>query len=253
MFALSKFLSIFLSPFVWIFLGIIIILLVKKSKGRKIFLIIWSIFTYLSITSPFVHFVLAKYETSYQALPKDKVYDCAIVLAGASAYDHYSKSLQMNQAAERITEPVILFKKGLVKKLLISGGSANVFPPFEKEAVYVREFWLDLGVPDSAIIIESESRNTVENANFSKNILEKRGKFKNILLITSALHMPRSKCIFDKAGVNVDAYPVDFMVLRARPKQYSLREFLVPRSNVPGIWEAIIHEWVGLLSARFQK
>ena len=64
--------------------------------------------------------------------------------------------------------------------------------------------------------------------------------------------MPRSKFIFDKAGIKVEAYPVDFLVLRGRPKKFSLREFIVPRSNVPGIWEAIIHEWVGLLSARFQ-
>ncbi len=252
MFALSKFFSVFLSPFIWIFLGIIIILITKNSKRRTWLLIIWSVLTYLTITSPFVHFVMAKYETPYQALPKDKVYDCAIVLSGASAFDHYSKSLQMNQSAERLTEPVILYKKGLVKKLLISGGSANVFPPFEKEAVYVRKFWLDLGVPDSAIIVESESRNTVENAKFSGNILKERGDCKNVLLITSALHMPRSKFIFDKAGIKVEAYPVDFFVLRGRPKKFSLREFIVPRSNVPGIWEAIIHEWVGLLSARFQ-
>ncbi len=105
---------------------------------------------------------------------------------------------------------------------------------------------------DGAIIVESESRNTVENAKFSGNILKERGDCKNVLLITSALHMPRSKFIFDKAGIKVEAYPVDFFVLRGRPKKFSLREFIVPRSNVPGIWEAIIHEWVGLLSARFQ-
>ena len=194
--------------------------------------------------------VLAAYETPFTPLVKDKVYDYAIVLGGASGYDSFSRTLQLNASAERLVEPVALWRKGIVKKLLISGGSANVFPPYIKDAIYVRKFWLDMGVPDSCILIETESRNTIENAKFSKQLIEKKGEYKNVLLITSALHMPRSKYIFNKAGVEVDIYPVDFLVSRVQYRTFNIINFLIPKSAAIVGWENLIHEWVGMLAAR---
>ncbi|MFM9945350.1 MAG: YdcF family protein [Bacteroidia bacterium] len=222
----------------------------KNAKKRKYFIAIWLVMTFVLTNNFILSKCLEKYETSYHPIAEGKVYDCAIVLGGASSYDSFSRLLQLSESAERLTEPVILYKKGIVKKLLISGGSASVFPPFIKDAIYVRRFWLDMGVPDKDIIIESESRNTIENAKFSKELLQKKAIGKNVLLITSALHMPRSKYIFNKMGMLPDIYPVDFKVKRIVYDKYNLGNYFLPKTSALEGWEALIHEWVGMLSAR---
>jgi uncharacterized SAM-binding protein YcdF (DUF218 family) len=250
MFIFSKIFNVFLNPLIWIFLSLFFIWRVKNAKKKKYLIILWMFFTFILTNNFMVNLCLEKYETPYQPLKEGDIYDCAIVLGGASGYDSFSRSLQLNQSAERLTEPVVLYKKGLVKKLLISGGSANVFPPYIKDALYVRKFWLDMGIPDKDIIIESESRNTIENVELSKEVLEKKAIGKKRLLITSALHMPRSKYIFNKMGMMVDTYPVDFKVKRIKEPNYNLLNYLIPRASALESWEALIHEWIGLLAAK---
>lgn len=250
MFILSKIITIFLSPLIWILVSLFFIWRTKNAKKKKYLIWVWMIFTFVLTNNFIVHKFLEKYETPYQPIAEGKVYDCAIVLSGASRYDSFSRSLQFNQGAERLTEPVILYKKGIVKKLLISGGSASVFPPYLKEATYVRRFWLDMGVPDKDIIVESESRNTIENAKFSKELLEKKAVGKNVLLITSALHMPRSKYIFNNMGMLVDIYPVDFRVRRIEEPSYDITNYILPKTGALEAWGELIHEWVGLLAAK---
>ena len=212
-------------------------------------IVLWIVFTFVFTNSFILHKCLEKYETPYQPL-NGKKYDYAVVLGGASAYDSFSRSLQLGFAAERLTEPVILYRKGIVKKLIISGGSASVFPPYIKDAVYVRRFWLDMGIPDSDIIVESESRNTKENAKFTKELIDKKGGSKQILLITSAVHMPRSKYIFNKMGMLPDVYPVDFRVKRIWESSYDLTFYILPKTGAIVGWEELIHEWVGLMAAK---
>ena len=250
MFILSKFINIFLSPLIWIFLGLFFIWRMKNAKKRKYFSIVWVIFTFVFTNSFIVDTCLQKYETPYQPIPESKTYDYAVILGGASAFDSFSRSLQLGPAAERLTEPVILYKKGIVKKLLISGGSASVFPPYIKDAIYVKRFWLDMGIPYSDIIIESESRNTKENAKFTKELIDKKGGSRKILLITSAVHMPCSKNIFNKMGMMVDIYPVDLRVNRIQENNYDLTYYLLPKTGALESWEVLIHEWVGLMAAK---
>lgn len=252
MFAFSKFFSFFLSPLMWILLVSIWLIAVKPGKKRKWLVMVWCLMLYVFTTYSVVMRLISNYEMPYQPLQEGKIYDCAIVLSGGSYYDMFSSQLQLNQAAERLTEPVILYKKGLVKKLMITGGSANVFPPHQKEAVYVKMFWKDLGVPEKDILVESESRNTIENALYSKRMLEENKlSFENTLLITSALHAPRGAYIFKKQGFKVDLYPVDFIVNRKGKSRFKIEDHLVPKSGAIVYWEALIHEWMGMLAARF--
>ena len=68
-----------------------------------------------------------------------------------------------------------------------------------------------MGVPRSAIIEEPQALNTYENAFYVKDILAERG-LERILLVTSAMHMPRALAIFQHQGINVIAAPTDFLV-----------------------------------------
>ena len=65
------------------------------------------------------------------------------------------------------------------------------------------------GIPDEAMLLEGESRNTRQNARFSAEILHKRDITK-ILLVTSALHMPRAVGLFESEGLTVIPAPTDF-------------------------------------------
>jgi len=107
-----------------------------------------------------------------------------------------------------------------------------------------------MGVPDKDIIVESESRNTLENATFTKEILNKKAVGKNVLLITSAIHMPRSKYIFNKMGMIVDIYPVDFKVRRHEEVSFDITNYVFPKIGALEGWDALIHEWVGLMMAK---
>ncbi len=250
MFILSKFVAIFLSPLLWIFVGLFFVWRIKNAKKKKYFLWVWIAFTFVSTNAYVSKKCLERYEMPAQALEKGKVYDCAVVLSGVCSFDSFSRMVQLGEAAERITEPVKLYKMGLVKKLLISGGSASVFPPYVKEAQYVRRFWIEMGVPAKDILIEQESRNTFENAKYSKQVIDENAIGKKVLLVTSALHMPRAKYIFNKMGFLVDYYPVDFRVKRIDDESINLTDYLFPKTGALKNWEDLIHEWMGLLSAK---
>lgn len=66
-----------------------------------------------------------------------------------------------------------------------------------------------MGVPKSAVIQESSSANTYENAVDVKAILEAR-KLHKVLLVTSALHMSRALALFKHQGIDAIAAPCDF-------------------------------------------
>lgn len=92
--------------------------------------------------------------------------------------------------------------------VLVSGGA--VFDGRTPEAVIVKRFLIDLGVPENKILTESKSRDTVENARFSKEILKRHG-LHTPLLVTSAYHMRRSVMAFRRAGLEVTPVPAQFL------------------------------------------
>ena len=103
-----------------------------------------------------------------------------------------------------------------------------------------------VGVSKDRVIVERESRATLENAAFAKQLVKpKAGEL--WLLVTSAMHMPRAVGIFRKAGFAVDAYPVDYLTTGAKEL------WTLPRALMGGIGitDLAAHEWLGLLAYRF--
>lgn len=142
------------------------------------------------------------------------VSDVAVVLGGlsdptSSTDEHW----EFNQAVERITEAVALYREGRVRALLITSGSGDLLNQEVKEAPALVAWTQAMGVPAEDIILESASRNTRENATLSLPLAEARD-FSSFVLVTSASHMPRSAAIFRKAGYEADGrtlvlWPVD--------------------------------------------
>src|SRR5260370_7247985 len=86
----------------------------------------------------------------------------------------------------------------------------------ETEAEAARSVLEDWGVPESAILVETRSKNTAENGSFSRDLLASRG-IHRALLVTSAYHMPRAVAAFRKAGLEVTPPPTHYMTACPHP------------------------------------
>ena len=105
-----------------------------------------------------------------------------------------------------------------------------------------------MGVPDSAIIEEPNSLNTYENAVNVQKILDQKG-IKEILLVTSAFHMPRARLIFEKLGMKVIPAPTDFYTTEGKVKDFNLGTILVyllPDSRYLNLNAIALKEYLGL-------
>lgn len=134
----------------------------------------------------------------------------ALVLLGGGVSPPSGKAADINlgAAADRVWYAARLFHAGKAPLLLLSGGSDPQRHAFS-EARAMAIFLQDLGVPAPALVLEEDSRNTLENAVFCAKLLKARG-IRHVLLVTSALHMPRALALFSAQGLQVEPAPTDF-------------------------------------------
>jgi uncharacterized SAM-binding protein YcdF (DUF218 family) len=138
--------------------------------------------------------------------------------------------ISLDDSAERVTAAVELARKYSSARIVFAGGT---------EASYAALFFENLGVLRDRITIETQSRNTAENAVFTKRLIApKPGE--RWLLVTSALHMPRAIGAFRQAGFPVEAFPVDY--------QTDGWEDLWKLSGGMHRLDIAVHEWLGLLA-----
>ncbi|MDQ3108369.1 MAG: YdcF family protein, partial [Bacteroidota bacterium] len=112
----------------------------------------------------------------------------------------------------------------------------------------IREFLHKAGIPDSIMIYEIQSRNTHENALFTKPVLAKEVPGGRYLLVTSAFHMRRSLACFAKEGIRVTPYSVDRY---SGPWKFEFDYMFLPTAETLGDWNILFHEWVGCISYKF--
>jgi uncharacterized SAM-binding protein YcdF (DUF218 family) len=154
-------------------------------------------------------------------------------------------TIKLDDAAERITATVELARRYPNARIVFSGGTAALMFDQLPEAPFAVKEFEALGVARDRITAEEQSRNTVENAVFSRLVANpKPGE--RWLLVTSAYHMPRAMAVFRAAGFPVEAYPVDW---RTRGPIDLLR---LSGSLSEGLarTDTAVHEWVGLVAYR---
>ena len=147
----------------------------------------------------------------------------------------------LNGAAERVTATTELARRYPNARIIFTGGTASLDPTSPLEApLAVKEFEA-LGVAHDRITAEEQSRNTVENAVFSRLLADpKPGQ--RWVLVTSASHMPRAIAAFRAAGFPVEAYPVDW---HTRGKDDAVELFASFAGGL-AMTDYAVHEWVGL-------
>jgi len=173
--------------------------------------------------------------------------DGIVVLGGAiaPAVSAARGVVALNEAAERLTVTAELAHRYPKARIVFSGGSNAVLSDPIAEAPFAVDELEALGVARSRITAEEQSRNTIENAVFSRLVAQpKPGE--RWLLVTSAYHMPRAVAAFRAAGFPVEAYPVDW---RTRGPIDALVPF-GSLSDGLARTDAAVHEWIGLLAYR---
>jgi uncharacterized SAM-binding protein YcdF (DUF218 family) len=245
-FVLSKILDLFASPFFWILISFILGMYVSNPKRKKRLLWI-SLSMLLIFSNPFlVNRIMRAWEIpSRNASTIREPYDVGIVLGGSMRYyDQTNNRVVYSSSVDRLLQALQLYHDGHIRKILLTGGSGFVNFQEWKESGLIADVLLKSGVKPEDILLENNSRNTYENATMSANLLQNANYGNRFLLITSAFHMRRSLACFRKAGLNVDAFPVD---PRAGFPMNTLDQLIQPNAENIDTWETLNHEWLGML------
>lgn len=256
-FFLSKFLSYILLPpglFVWAIVAVFVLYRYKKKEIAKIVLIVTAVLIYLLSIDPLADLLLYPLENSHEALDPEGVedldYDSMIVLGGG--LNRHAPELEEKaeetvhvpgEAMKRLYYAHFLYQKKPVD-IIVAGGSGFDREEDASEAEVMKEILVNLGIPSEDIIMEDKSRNTKENLENSKKIMQE-SDLQKALLITSAYHMPRSVMNAKKQDLDFMAAPTDYRTLRGG---YDFYSFLPKSSEFYNSGKAL-REYVGIVVA----
>lgn len=170
-------------------------------------------------------------------------YNTGILLGGMVAYNKYDDQGYFNPAADRFIQTALLYKTGHINNVIVAAGNGYITKNNFREALFIKQRLVELGIPAEKIFTDTSSRNTLENARFSKKIIDSFHIQGPYLLISSAMHLPRAQLVFKKAGVNSDLYPCDFV-----SKEISnnfLEDYILPSALAMNHWDNFIKEILG--------
>lgn len=250
-FIISKITAFLLSPLTWIIILLIVGLFLKNAKRKKIMYII-AVACLIIFTNPaIIDELLRCWEVPFAREDKSTVYEAGIVLGGGMVtIDNDYNRLIFQENTDRFLQALHLYKRGRIKKILLSGGAGSmVFRDF-LEASLIKRYLIEIGVPDSAILVDSTSDNTHQNAVNCAEIIRKEPQSGRYLLITSSLHMKRAKACFVKQGISVNAFPTNKIV---GPRRTDIGYYLIPDTEALIRWEKFIHEVLGFLTYKIMR
>ncbi|HEY5328136.1 MAG TPA: YdcF family protein [Mucilaginibacter sp.] len=239
-FVFSKLLEFFIYPLTWVLALLIAALITKKQKLKHGFLVC-STALLLIFSDPFLLNQFAKlWDIAPVPLKSSGQYSCAIVLGGFTIEGANGNGI-FSGNADRFIQGLKLFTTSKVSHILISSGNGNLLHDNFREADWVKTQLQQFKIPDSAILIEYRSRNTIENAAFSKLELTANHLQPPYILVTSAFHMRRSMGIFRKAKLDVIPYPCNYLAGKGNTNPGDF----VPDANAFFQWDIYIKEVVG--------
>lgn len=251
MFLLSKlFAFVFLSPLLFVLLGLCGLGLHRKHPRTALAFFIGTIsLFYLLSIAPIQQALLAPLEQRYplnrKLLPKAQAYLVlgAGVLERTPAYSPFEKLPRTS--LKRCAEAAYWYKK-YPRPIIVCGGTP--LRTGESEAACMAYALQALGVPTGQIFIEPFSRNTYENIHNAQNILRHK-QWNKVLLVTSAMHMPRALHEAKKAGLK--AMPLSCDQRLEKPLQLSWLSFLPDTYKLADSFSAL-KEYLGILYYRLR-
>ncbi|MEO0807272.1 MAG: YdcF family protein [Cyanobacteria bacterium J06643_4] len=213
MFFLSKLLPLFVYPIgLSTLLMALALVWVWRHPKRAVWAIALSLFILFFSSNSLVTTRLVR-SLEQQYLPPDPMptADAILVLGGGTAPQLAPRPwVEVSEQGDRILYGSRLYTQGRAPKLVLSGGRVSWRGGSgSSEAEDMKQIALAMNVPAEDILLEGDSLNTRQNAVNTKAILESES-IETVLLVTSALHMPRSVAIFKKLGIDVIPAPTDY-------------------------------------------
>jgi uncharacterized SAM-binding protein YcdF (DUF218 family) len=138
--------------------------------------------------------------------------DAIVVLGGGVSGPAPPRiAIDLSDAADRVLHAARLYRAGKAPVVVVSGGAIPWLGSDIPEARSMQTLLEEWGVPGASILAEGASRNTHENAVFTRHLLAEQG-LQRVLLVTSAMHMPRALATFTSAGIDAVPAATDFTV-----------------------------------------
>jgi uncharacterized SAM-binding protein YcdF (DUF218 family) len=242
MFIVKKIISVFLMPFtfslIFILLGLYFLWFTKKQKRGKV-LVSAGFFSLIIFSfAPIINPLLSDLERN------SSIYDGSrvefVVVLGCGHYSNPKLPLSshlISQSLTRLCEGIKILRENRGSKLILSGysGLNDMIP----NAVVMKNVAISLGVDPSLIITEPRPRDTIEEAKYISEIV----KEKEFALVTSAFHMRRASAIFKRRGLNFVTAPTYYIV---KGENHSL----VPRAGTISNSHTLISEYLGYMWAK---
>lgn len=229
-FFLSKALYFLLNPLCWLLILGLIIFRSKSNRTRRVSLTVFILIIIVGGNKMLLNEAMLRMEPERLELEEiAKPYEYGVVLIGDN---------------QRISAAINLYKKGKIKNICILGRSHNP---------KLIEYLIGLGIDESDILHESESRNTYEHALNFRDFMHKHRidishkSEDDILLITSAFHMKRAEKCFAKQGIPTTLYPVGHI---SYERIYYNALDIIPSNYALFIWTKVIKEHVGIIAYR---
>jgi uncharacterized SAM-binding protein YcdF (DUF218 family) len=229
------------------FVGAILMVTRFASFGRKLVMAAVLLLVICGL-SPLGNLLLYPLESRFPPWDAARGAPDGIIVLGASIEADLSAAHGtpvVRSAPDRLIVAAALAHRYPNARIVFSGGSANLISNDAREADFAGAIFEGLGISKSRLIMERASRNTLENAEFSKALVAPKDG-ERWLLVTSAFHMPRSVGLFRKAGFEVEPYPVDWRV--------GGWDDIFKFSNVAvdglGRTDLAVREWMGLIAYR---
>lgn len=161
------------------------------------------------------------------------------------------------EAGDRILYGAQLHQQGKAAFLILSGGRIDWKgggPPESSDMAKIAEA---MGVPADAILQDTTSLNTYENAVNVRKILDDKGMARRVLLVTSAMHMPRSLMIFKRLGIEAIAAPTDFFVSEQDIRELTSSPQSILLNLLPDVFSLqkttqALKEYIGIVAYRLK-
>jgi uncharacterized SAM-binding protein YcdF (DUF218 family) len=252
---LSKLLPLLVYPLGLTGILLILVLVLEKKRAWRRGLLLAALTLLWLGSNRWISFALAR-SLEWRHLPPDPIPHTEVIVllgGGTESGDPPRPMTEINSAGDRVLYAAQLYHQGAARLILVSGGNLNFSEARGSTPAEEMIKILSLtGVPEKDMIFQDKSQNTYEDALYSAEMLEEM-EVNRILLVTSAMHMPRAAALFEKQGLVVIPAPVDFTVTEqnwASVFQPTAGEFflhLLPNASALGLTTTAMKEYLGMV------
>ncbi len=252
---LSKLLPHFVYPLGFGCLLLILVLMLEYRRRLRRGLLITALLILWLGSNRWVSFALAR-SLEWRFLPPTTTPQGEVIVllgGGTESGDPPRPMTEVNSAGDRVLYAAKLYHDGAAPSILASGGNvAFSTTRGDTPAEEMKELLKLTNVPEGDIWEQPNSQNTYEDAVYSAEILREKN-ISEVILVTSAMHMPRSKALFEKQGIEVIPAPVDFTVTQQnwsgtfKPSWGEFVLNLLPNTSALGLTTNALKEYLGML------